>query len=371
MRRKSASTRGQARAGARRRLVQLLPQSGQAVGGVVVRVVARQQLLARLGEEHHHQAHHDADGGAVDVGRIDVGTVPLQHVAVRLDEQLYRLAHALAKDGRQLRLSLAAVEDRLEQDRRGAALLRRPERGLEQRPQRRDLRRERPLLEPEIDVPLAPGVEVEAGEDEPPLPAVGEHGEPLGAGAQPLQRLARRPRAAADAQPRLGVDEHGERGAEVAAPQVPRLDDVAADSVTAPLGADRGPAVPRPDTRGEPADLLEHERGEVSGLERAVLDLGHLPPQLVLEMGSKRRRLVRRDGPQPCGIQEEAAVAEAVPAEEVCRAARHHTAAPSAGSRISTATGKTCACPDMAWRLGSRYLRMRSRSRSSCARISS
>ena len=117
-----------------------------------------------------------------------------------LDEQLHRLAHTLAEHGRELGLPLAAVEDRLEQ-RRGAPL--RPaassSAGREQRAQRVHLRRELALLEPQVDVPLAPGVEVEAGEDEPPLAAVGEEREALAAGPQPLHHLARRLAAAADA----------------------------------------------------------------------------------------------------------------------------------------------------------------------------
>jgi len=105
---------GQTVAAARRGFLQFLEQAGQAVGAMVEGIVARQQL-ARLGEEHDHRTHHDAHGGAVDVGRIDAGALLLQDLTVALHKQLDRLAHALAKDGRQLGLPLAAVEDGFQQ----------------------------------------------------------------------------------------------------------------------------------------------------------------------------------------------------------------------------------------------------------------
>ena len=129
---------------------------------------------------------------------------------MRLDEHLHRLAHALAEDCRELGLALAAVEDRLLEARARRHRPAGPQRRLQQRAQRLDLRRELALLEPQVDVPLAPGVEVEPGEDEPPLPAVGEQRQALAAGAEPLQHLARRLAPTADADARLAVDEDGQ-----------------------------------------------------------------------------------------------------------------------------------------------------------------
>jgi hypothetical protein len=49
--------------------------------------------------------------GPVDVGGVDARASLLEHLAVALHEQLDRLADALSQRGRQLRLSLTAVED--------------------------------------------------------------------------------------------------------------------------------------------------------------------------------------------------------------------------------------------------------------------
>ena len=94
---------------------------------------------------------------------------------------------------------------------------------------------------------------------------------------------------------------------------------------------------------------------------------GRQPAQLALvDRTDSGSGSVLRDAAQARRVEQQAAVAQAIPAEQLAGA---HAAPP--GRRTSIETGKTWAAPDMAWRLGSRYLRMRSRSRSSWARTSS
>lgn len=93
--------------------LELLEEATQSVGAVVEGVVAREQL-ARLREQDDDHPHHDADGRAVDLGGFDLGTVLVQGLAMRLHEQLDGLTHALAERGREFRLALAAIQDRLE-----------------------------------------------------------------------------------------------------------------------------------------------------------------------------------------------------------------------------------------------------------------
>ena len=100
--------------------VQPLEQAVQAVAGVVERVVPGQQAT-RFGEEDHHQPHRHPAGGTVDVGGSDSRAMVAERFAVSPDEDLDRLAHPLAEDFREFRLSLAGVADRL-QERRGGVL---------------------------------------------------------------------------------------------------------------------------------------------------------------------------------------------------------------------------------------------------------
>ena len=155
-----------------------------------------------------------AHGGAVDVGRIDVGALFLQDVAVGLDEQLDRLADALAEDGRELRLPLAAVEDRLQE--RGRA---RPSPAVSRGPGRGGSAGRRPAAEsaPSSNQRSASHSH-QASKSRPAK--ISRHwrplvrsGEALAAPAEPLDDLARGPAAAADAEAGLVVDEDGEDGA--------------------------------------------------------------------------------------------------------------------------------------------------------------
>ena len=72
-------------------------------------VVARQEV-AGFGEEHDDEAHHHAHGSAVGFGRVDIGAVRAQCLAVGLHEQFDRLAHPFAERAGKFSLSLAAVE---------------------------------------------------------------------------------------------------------------------------------------------------------------------------------------------------------------------------------------------------------------------
>jgi hypothetical protein len=102
----------EALAAARRGLRQVFEEARQAVRPVVERVVPGQQVPG-FGEEDHHHPHDDANGSPVDLGGIDSDALLLQDLAVRLNEELDRLAHALAQDGREFRLAFPAVEDGL------------------------------------------------------------------------------------------------------------------------------------------------------------------------------------------------------------------------------------------------------------------
>ena len=165
---------------------ELLEQPAQPVAVVIEAIVARQQS-ARFGEQDHHQPHRHAARGAVHLGGRDgrgarsrvrqrpagrqagaVARRPFDQRAQRLpvlpDQNLDRFADALAEHLGQLRLPRSRVTHRLQQRRRGALGRRRPQRGAEQRAQRRELRGQFPLVEPQLQVPLAPGVVVQPGE---------------------------------------------------------------------------------------------------------------------------------------------------------------------------------------------------------------
>ena len=193
------------------------PQAFDAIARVVQGVAARQQL-AGFREQRHHQPHGHPAGGAVDVRRRHVRAAFVKRLAVALDENLHRLAHPLAEHFGKLRLTLARVADALQQRRRGILRRRRPQLRLQQRAQRRHLRRRFALLEPSLGVPLAGGVEIQPGEQKPPVAAVGEQRQVFPASAQPTQRLANGAAASADAEPRRIVKEHRQASAARAFP---------------------------------------------------------------------------------------------------------------------------------------------------------
>src|SRR5262245_38250579 len=138
-----------------------------------------------------------------------------------------------------------------------------------------------------------------------------------------------------------------------------RLDRLSGDTGSSPFGAHRRPSLPRSNTRGEPTDFPEDESRKVTSLQRAVLHLCDLPAELFLQVWPQRlRRLARGDGTQPRWIKEQAAVAQTVPAEQSGFFYGIHRRPPTMGSRISIATGNTCAALGIAYLLGSRCFKM-------------
>lgn len=106
-----------------------LEEPRQAVRAVIEGVIAREEV-AGFREEDDDGPHDDADGGPVDVGRVDIRARFFQDLAVRADEKLDGLPHALAQDCREVRLALAAVVDGGEEGRGQARAGWRPELGL-------------------------------------------------------------------------------------------------------------------------------------------------------------------------------------------------------------------------------------------------
>ena len=221
--------------------LELLQQAVQPVAAVIERVVTGQQIT-RLGEQDHDQPHRHPAGGAIDLRRgrgsdrrFDQGA---QGFAVASNQDLDGFADPLTEHLGQLRLPLARVSNGLQQGRRRVFGLRRPEFGVEQGAERLDLRGELAFVEPQIQVPFAPGVVVEPGEQEPPLPAVRHQREMIVAGAQPTEHLADDPAAPADAEALAVVEEHGHGRAMFAGPQVAGLDGLARDRAPSPRWGD-------------------------------------------------------------------------------------------------------------------------------------
>jgi len=217
--------------------IELLQQPVQAVAAVIERVVAWQKI-ARLGEQDHDQPHRHAAGGAIDVSRsrdgdrrFDQGA---QGFAMASNQDLDCFADPFTEHLGQLRLPLARVSNGLQQARRRVVGLRRPELGVEQGAESLDLRGELAFVEPQVQVPFAPGVVIEPGEQEPPLPAVRHQREMVVAAAQPAEHLTDDPAAPADAQTLAVVQEHGHGRAVLAGPQMAGLDGLAGDRAPSP-----------------------------------------------------------------------------------------------------------------------------------------
>ena len=141
-----------------------------------------------------------------------------KRLAMTADEDLDRLAHPLAEHLGELRLPLSSVAYRLEEGRRGVIGRRRPERGGKERAKRANLRRELAFLEPEVEVPLAPGLVVETGEHEPPLPPVRHEREVVAAGSKPPEHATYHAATPADPETRALVQERREARAALARP---------------------------------------------------------------------------------------------------------------------------------------------------------
>ena len=248
---------------------QSFEQAVQAVALVVEGVVPGQQV-AGLREQDHHQPHGHPAGGAVDVRGSRRGAPLLQRVAVARDQYFHRFAHPLAKRLGQFRLSLAGVADGLQERRRGVFGRGSPEFRAQQGAQRRYLRGELAFLEPQVQVPFAPRVVVQSGEQQPPLASVGHQREMLAAGAQPAEHLADHEAAPADAQAFPVVQEHRQPPAAPALPQMAGFDGLSRNGASSPLR--RHPAAAGPDAGGgvQPADPFQHEGDELRGVAIAV-----------------------------------------------------------------------------------------------------
>ena len=329
-------------------------------------------------------------GGVAALRCGRAGQQRAQCLAVGVDQQLDRRAHALAERLGEIRLPLARVAHRLQQRRRRSLGGRRPCPGIEKNAEGGDLGGQLALVEPEVEVPLAPGVVVEAGEQQPPLAAVGDERQLLAAGAQPAERQADRAAPAADAEAPFAVQEHRQHGAAAPAPEVVRLDELTGDGAPSPGGGDAAAAGPGPGRLIQAAHPLQDEGGEARavaapaafGVPAAGEEGGGALAELAGGVGVERGRGEGRQLRQARAVEQQAAVVEALPAGQdggrrggalvALHAARSGRPGRPArpGRRISTATGKTRAAPAMANRLGSTWSRMRPRSSCNWARIS-
>ena len=272
---------GEAIAAASGDLLHLFDKTRQAVGAMVEGVIAGQEIPG-FGEEDDDHPHDHPYGGSVDLGRIDACALFFQDVAMALDEDLDSLADPFAQDGREFRLPLAAVEDRLQE--RGRRILRRrcPKGRGEEGPQGGDLGGEGASFEPELRIPFAPGVEIETGKDQTPLAAVGQDGEAFASPAEPLNDMAHGAAAASDAEAGLVVDKDGEGRAGCSAPEVAGLHRFAHDGVASPFRTDLGSPLPGTVCGGKTADLFQDKAHEVHGVRAAVEKRPCKPAQFTL-----------------------------------------------------------------------------------------
>ena len=125
------------------------------------------------------------------------------------DQDLHGLADALPEHLGEFGLALARVAYGLQQCRSCAFGVRGPRLGVEEDSQRRDLLGKFAFLEPEVDVPVAPRLEIQTGEQQAPVATVREEREMLVAGAQIANRLAHEASAPAKTESFAVVDEHG------------------------------------------------------------------------------------------------------------------------------------------------------------------
>ena len=204
------------------------------------------------------------------------------------DQNLDRLADTLAEHLGQLRLPLAGVADRLQQRRFGALRLRRPEIAPQQGTERGHLRRQLALLEPEVEIPLAPGVVVEPREQKTPPPTVRHQGQMIAAGAQPADHPAHGAAASADAEAAAVVDEHRQPPAVPALPQVAGLHGLPGDRAPSPVRSHAAAPSPGAGRCIQAAHLLQHEGDEGRRLGVAVQHRSGALSQLSLGPGVER-----------------------------------------------------------------------------------
>ena len=232
----------------------------------------------------------------------------------------------------------------------------------------------------------------------------------VAAGAQPAEHPAHGAAAPADAELPAVVREHRQPGAVPPLPELAGLGGLAGNGAPSPRGGDVAAARPGAGRCVEAADLLEHEGDEGRRLGAPVQHRAGALTELLLGPGIERGGRVAGEGGEARAVQQQSAVAQAVPAGQECAsqsgadswrvgwapsgAARRRLAGEAreaglsslcvrlrpghrsaqcdvSGRRISTATGNTWAWPARVKRAGSRWSRMRSRSRCNCSRISS
>ena len=136
------------------------------------------------------------------------------------------------------------------------------------------------------------------------------------AGPQPAEHLAHDSAASADAQAPAVVHEHRQSPAGPARPQMARLHRLAGDGAPPPGRRDVDAAGPVTGRGAETADLLQHEGDEgrygatvPTRLRHCARTLAQLPFDTVVE----RAGHVLRERGEPRGVEQQPAVAEAVP----------------------------------------------------------
>ena len=203
--------------------VELFTQPGQAVRLVIDAVVDRKELTG-LSKEEHHQAHHHARRGDVDIASSNVALDPVERRGTRRDHRFNRPPYLLAEEARQLRLSASGRLDGGEK-RWGAVGSRHERPAVEKGTKRCHLGPWFALQEPERRVPLCPGVGLGPCPDQAPLAAVGHQSDRPVRPPKPLNDPGDAPPAPADPKPRRTVRRHEHWEGDVAAgPDAARAD---------------------------------------------------------------------------------------------------------------------------------------------------
>ncbi len=166
--------------------VEEFAQALEAVAAVEDAVVARQKSLAAFREEDDHHAHDNADGGAVDVLRVEFRVARVQRGRVAVDEEFRCLAHAFAEYFGEVGLAFPAVVDAVEQRADFPVGGRCPQPGGQHGPEAGEFIGEAAFRKPLVEFPLGPGIVIETGEHNAPLVAIGDKGKLLIALPKPL-----------------------------------------------------------------------------------------------------------------------------------------------------------------------------------------
>jgi hypothetical protein len=314
-----------------------LQEPAQPVPVVIDRVVDGEQI-SRLGEEHHHEPHHEATRGVVGVARHRRGPGLFHHRASALEQPLDRPTNVLPKLAGELGLSPAGRAHGGEQRRVGRAG--RQGRGREQPTEEREPLGGDVTREPLVGEPLDPGEVVGVGEHQPPRAPVGQQPEGDPPSAEVLHHMREHPAPLVQPDARHPSSEHRQPLTQ----HPPRLE---GGAVEKRLGVGRrelrllAPAIPQPrhveqhgvEQRPEGANVLAASKvgeGVAEVIERARpkrVDRGKAIERPAVEQAPRLREIgpgvVRRRGRR--GVAHRAS----------CR------------TLTSTATGSTCTSP---WR---------------------